>query len=202
MPTQMRNVIQDLTATDNIKGRASNDLRNIQNFLVLAIASTPQKDGEATAAPRDFGSITRRLDMVVFSKTAGLRIYKNISEKRLLIRTGQAIGDFKLLTKRDGFNSKVPPAGQLVVTNWARYHHLVVHSPNRNDTVKVRVLDEEAGQLKEVLKNKIIFQCSIRELYNDLYTSGIGLVGPDVEYSVLGENGERILCSDLYYLLG
>ena len=131
--------------------------------------------------------------MIGFAKSKGLKNYKKMSEKRLLIKTGQAIGDFKLLTKRDGFYSKVPPAGRLVITNWVRHHHLAVHSPNRNDTVKVRVLDEEAGQLKEVLKNKIILQCSIRELYNDLYTPGIGLVGPDVEYSVFGANGERMI---------
>ena len=54
-----------------------------------------------------------------------------------------------------------------------RHHHLVVHSPNNNDTLKIRVLDEEDGKMKVVLKNKIILQCSVRELYNDLYTSGI-----------------------------
>ena len=57
-----------------------------------------------------------------------------------------------------------------------RNHHLVVHSPNNNDTLKIRVLDDQDGLLKVVLKNKIILQCSIKELYNDLYTPGIGLV--------------------------
>jgi len=75
---------------------------------------------------------------------------------------------------------------------------LVVHSPNTNDTVKIRVLDGAGGQLKEVLKNKIILQCSIRELYNDLYTPGIGLVGPDVEYSVLGEDGKRMVSDTVF----
>ena len=70
-----------------------------------------------------------------------------------------------------------------------RHHHLVVHSPNNNDTLKIKVLDEDDGKMKVVLKNKIILQCSVRELYNDLYTPGIGLVGPDVEYSVVGVGG-------------
>ena len=102
-----------------------------------------------------------------------------------------------MFTSRKGY-SKVSVFGQEAIKNWVRNYHLVVHSPNNNDTLKIKVLDVEDGKMKVVLKNKIILQCSVRELYNDLYTPGIGLVGPNVEYSVIGE-GEKRMVSDTVF---
>ena len=77
-----------------------------------------------------------------------------MADKRRAIRTGQALGGFRILSKRDGFYKKVPAFGQETIQKWVRNHHLVVHSPNNNDTLKIRVLDLRDGLLKVVLKNK------------------------------------------------
>ena len=118
-----------------------------------------------------------------------------MSENRFLIR--KRMPYFQMLTSRKGY-SKVPVVAQEVIKSWVRNHHFVVYSPNNNDTLKVKVLDMEDGVMKVVLKNKIILQCSIRELYNDLYSPGIGLVGPNVEYSVIGEGGQRMVSDTVF----
>ena len=48
MSVQMKNVIQDLTSTENSRGRAFDEKRIISSSVVLAIASTPRKEVQET----------------------------------------------------------------------------------------------------------------------------------------------------------
>ena len=106
-----------------------------------------------------------------------------------------------MITKRDGFYTKIPPAGRLAIQKWVRNYHLVVYSPNNKDSLKVKVVDEVNGGFKTVLKNKLILTCSVRELFNDLYKPGTGLVGPDVEFSVIDSAGNRLVSDTVFRTL-
>ena len=63
--------------------------------------------------------------------------------------------------------------------HWIRSHHHVVHSPIARDTVLV--LDFESNQL--VRKNKLLLQCSVRELHRNLYNPKIGLADQVRKYN-------------------
>jgi hypothetical protein len=65
------------------------------------------------------------------------------------------------------------------VINWIRDHPHVIHSPLQNDTIFV--FDYATGT--KMRKNKLLLQCSIRELHCDLYCPEAGL-------------GEKVLDAD------
>lgn len=81
------------------------------NSVQLSVSSTSQKEGEEQNL-REFWSKTRVFDLLGVPKITCLKIFKNMADKRRAIRTGQALGDFRILsTKRDSFYKKVPPFG-------------------------------------------------------------------------------------------
>ena len=60
---------------------------------------------------------------------------------------------------------------RLVITKWIRNHHNVTCSPLKYHTVKV--VDPFSQEV--VRKNKLLLQCSVRELYCDMCLPSIGL---------------------------
>ena len=196
----MKNVLDDLNSTEKSRGRASDEKRAARNSIVMSIVDTPENETEEEEEPKPRPK-GRALKLIGLPRTTGARIWNNVAEKRYLIRTGQALGDFRMITKRDGFYTKIPPAGRLAIQKWVRNYHLVVYSPNNKDSLKVKVVDEVNGGFKTVLKNKLILTCSVRELFNDLYKPGTGLVGPDVEFSVIDSGGNRLVSDTVFRTL-
>ena len=69
---------------------------------MLAIQDTPEKQVLVEEQePRQFLSKSRRLNLVGLPKTTGLRMIKNMAEKRRAIRMGQAY-----CQRETGFTSK------------------------------------------------------------------------------------------------
>ena len=153
MSTQMKNVLEDLNSTEKSRGRASDEKRAARNSIVMSIVDTPENETEEEEEPKPRPK-GRALKLIGLPRTTGARIWNSVAEKRYLIRTVQALNDFRMITKRHDFYSKVPPAGRLAIQKWVRNYHLVVHSPNNKDALKVKVVDEVNGGFKTVLKKK------------------------------------------------
>ena len=105
-------------------------------------------------------------------RTTGLKQFKNLMEKRRMIRNGELESDWKLVCSRDGFYQKVPDEVRAEFDGWVRNHPMTIYSPLPRDSVMVP--DPENPKLK-IRKNKLLLQCSIRELYRDLYDEKLGM---------------------------
>ena len=117
---------------------------------------------------------------------------KTLQEKRREIRNGERPSDWKLVTSRVGFWEKVDKSLRIIIDDWIRNHQHVIHSPLKGDTV--RVTDDITGNV--VHKNKLLLQCSIRELYCDMYSAGIGL-----GEKVLDENVKHLVSDTMFRAL-
>ena len=109
-------------------------------------------------------------DALSIPRTTGYRIVKSIANKRLAIRQGLVLSDWKMIQSRHGFWQKVDQATRLVIDKWIRNHPHVIFSPQKDDTVEVR--DPFTGNV--VRKTKLLLQIPVRELYQDLYNPGTG----------------------------
>ena len=96
---------------------------------------------------------------------------KTLREKRRDIRCGLTASIWTLIKSRKGFWGKLTIELRKKIDKWIRNHHNIIYSPLKSHTVKV--VDPFTGEL--VRKNKLLLQCSVRELYCDLYAPGIGM---------------------------
>ena len=92
--------------------------------------------------------------------------------QRRLIRNGELKSDWQLVVSRKGLYQKVPPSVRVTFDQWVRNHYMTIHSPLKRDCVRV---PDPSNPKLHIKKNKLLLQCSIRELHRDLYDPEIGL---------------------------
>ena len=76
------------------------------------------------------------------------------------------------------------------MVQFIRDHHHVIHSPIARDTIRIPDLNKQG---KWIRKNKLLLQCSVRELFNDLYSKQYGL-GDEV---LLDDDNNKIISETL-----
>ena len=76
------------------------------------------------------------------------------------------------------------------MVQFIRDHHHVIHSPITRDTIRIPDPDKKG---KWIRKNKLLLQCSVRELFNDLYSKQYGL-GDEV---LLDDDNNKIISETL-----
>ena len=92
--------------------------------------------------------------------------------KRKEIMEGKKRYDWSKTKSKHGFWVKVKSEVRKEIDTWIRAHHHVIHSPITKDTVCARNPDDST---KWIPKSKLLLQCSLVELWNDLYSSQYGL---------------------------
>ena len=111
---------------------------------------------------------------------------------QLAIREGIEISDWSRVKSRKGFWTMVSVELRAKILSWIYSHHHVIHSPIARDTLWVTNPNNPWGD--KIQKNKLLLQCSVRELHSDLYKpTGIGL--GDL---VRDENGKPLISDTVF----
>ena len=187
--SQVRSLVTDTLKTNNKRGRANDDKRGFFQSLILGAASTPPDDNTSkTNGP----SLLSQIKQIGLPISTGRRMFMREQQRRRAIRNGVSSVNYSKVLSRKGFWLKIDAHIRKKVDSWIRSHHHVVHSPIAQDTVLV--LDLESSKL--VRKNKLLLQCSVRELHSDLYTPNIGL-GDQVR----DNNGNPLISDTMFWSL-
>ena len=191
---QMKQILNIATSTEKSKGRANDDKRSVVQSVLLSIATTPSRDGE-NQNNRKIPSMAARLRLVGMKGSAAYDAMNKAAKKRLAIREGTEISDWSSVKSRKGFWTKVSVQLRAKILSWIYSHHHVIHSPIARDTLWVTDPNNPGGD--KIRKNKLLLQCSVRELHSDLYKpTGIGL--GDL---VRDENGKPLISDTVFRAL-
>ena len=117
-------------------------------------------------------------------------------EKRAAIRAKEEVTLWSSYKGRTGIWTKIPEATRQAVLDWIYKHPDVIPSPLGSDTLLVQDPDNLEDPKAKIRKNKVLLQCSIRELHNDLYSSKIGL-----DPAKLYKNGEPLISDTAFWAL-
>ena len=190
----MKQILNIATSTEKSKGRANDDKRSVVQSVLLSIATTPSRDGE-NQNNRKIPSMAARLRLVGMKGSAAYDAMNKAAKKRLAIREGTEISDWSSVKSRKGFWTKVSVQLRAKIMSWIYSHHHVIHSPIARDTLWVTDPNNPGGD--KIRKNKLLLQCSVRELHSDLYKpTGIGL--GDL---VRDENGKPLISDTVFRAL-
>ena len=175
MTQQMKKLILKAREKRCSQGHTSDEQRSLVNAILLATATTPPPDDESnmeTTTSTTSSNPSRKLqfELLGIPKTTANRNLKRLENNRRGIRQGIEESDWSLIVKKKGWR-KVSNEIREAIDYWIRQHPMVIHSPIAWDTVLVR----DPATNNKVRKNKLILQCSIRELHCDLYRNSVGL---------------------------
>ena len=97
---------------------------------------------------------------------SGYMMFKKQEVRRQELMHGE--GDFKIRQKRLEFWQKVSNEICAKVVKFIRDHQYVINSPIARDTIRVPDPDNPGQWIR---KNKLLLQCTVRELMDDLYSN-------------------------------
>ena len=171
MIDQTRKLIEVARETNTKQGRPTDDRRMFVDHLVMAMTTTPDSN-DNNKKKHSRASIIKALGL---AKSTGHLIYKRQMEKRAAIRAKEEVTTWSSYKGRSGIWKKIPEETRQAVLDWIYKHPDVIPSPLGNDTVLVQDPDNLEDPKAKIPRNKVLLQCSIRELHKDLYSSKIGL---------------------------
>ena len=118
--------------------------------------------------------------------SSGYVMFKKQELRRQEIMHGE--GDFKIRQKRLGFWQKVSDKICAKVVKFIRDHQHVINSPIARDTIRVPDPDNPGQWIR---KNKLLLQCTVRELMDDLYSNN------DLRGDITDNEGNKLVSETL-----
>ena len=141
--------------TEKRHGRTTDDLRSVVHSIVLATLPPPgEKAVSDISASKALG----------IPKSTYQRIVKAVKQKRIAIEDEDRSIIFSQVLKRRG-NKKLTAEQVERIQEFVRNHEMVVASPISNDLIQIPDKNDPGRMIKTT---KLLLQCSVRELHNDL----------------------------------
>ena len=156
----IKEIIELVSKTDHIKGRANDDKRSFIESIFVACASSLKSNKKQPTQQ----AITKHFKL---SKSFGKRII-NLAKKKRHLLCNPKNQDGKILWAHVKHRKKYQKVSEPIrrkLYDWIINHQCIIPSPCMNDTLLIQNRD---NPLEKIRVPKLLRTCSMRELHNDL----------------------------------